>query len=387
MSWRDSLRPASWRGVAFEVEATSGTFWRRVARHEYPQRDIPAIEDMGRATRELTISAFIIGDRYMQRRDQLIAAAEKPGPGVLIHPYLGRMRVVCESFSLGETTTDGRMATLEFTFVEAGELTFPTGAALTKGKVESAADAVKAAAKTDFTNNFSLTKYLYLTKAAVDDLHHKLQHVEDALNAPGAAVADVVTIKEKTTALAASAATLFQTPATFVDDFQAILGAPDDFAAYDDILGDGTEGDTANANQTTPGEKQQEENRFALQRLYWRSSLAGAALALAGLDFTSYDDAIEVRDKIADRIATEAETGGSNESFEALTDLKTSVFEDITEKASTLAKLRTVTTNDGAALVMAYELYNDRERGDEIIERNKIPNGSAFAGSVRVLSS
>jgi hypothetical protein len=36
---------------------------------------------------------------------------------------------------------------------------------------------------------------------------------------------------------------------------------------------------------------------------------------------------------------------------------------------------------------MAYELYNDRERGDEIIERNKIPNGSAFAGSVRVLSS
>ena len=135
MSWRDSLRPASWRGVAFEVEATSGTFGRRVARHEYPQRDIPAIEDMGRATRELTISAFIIGDRYMQRRDQLIAAAEKPGPGVLIHPYLGRMRVVCESFSLGETTTDGRMATLEFTFVEAGELTFPTGAALTKGKV------------------------------------------------------------------------------------------------------------------------------------------------------------------------------------------------------------------------------------------------------------
>jgi len=61
MAWRDRLRPAAFRGIPFEVSAATGSFGRRTARHEFPQRDTPAVEDLGRRTRELQITGFVIG--------------------------------------------------------------------------------------------------------------------------------------------------------------------------------------------------------------------------------------------------------------------------------------------------------------------------------------
>jgi len=390
MSWKSRLRPASWRGVAFEVEGTSGTFGRRTARHEYPQRDTPAVEDLGRATRELRLSAFVIGDDYMSRRDELILAAEKAGPGILVHPYLGRMRVVCETFSLGEVLLEGRVARLEFTFVEAGELSFPTGRKLSLGLLEGAADAVKKAAKADFVAAFSLDEGLFLAGKALADVNGKLDEIGAALAAPGAVIDDLAGVVKKLDSLKDDAATLLDTPAAFADSFQDLLGALEQLAGYDQLLGDGSTGDDPVPNQTTPGEIQEEDNRTALQRLHWRSCLAGAALAIANVTFDSYDDAVEARDKLAERTATEAEVesvAGSVAAYETLADLRTGISEDVTARAADLARLRTVSVYEGAALPLAYELYQDRDRAGEIVARNKVPNGAFLFGELRVLSA
>ena len=44
----ENLRPASFRGVAFEVESHSESGGRRVELHEYPLRDTPYAEDLGK---------------------------------------------------------------------------------------------------------------------------------------------------------------------------------------------------------------------------------------------------------------------------------------------------------------------------------------------------
>ncbi len=388
MSWRDKLRPASWRGAAFEVEGTAGTFGRRTVRHEYPQRDTPAVEDLGRATRELRISAFVIGDDYMSRRDALIAAAEKPGPGILIHPYLGKMRVVCESFQLGEVQLEGRVAKLEFSFVEAGELSFPTGKALTLGIVEGAADLVKTVAKADFVDAFSLDGGPFLAGKALADVNAKLDEIGEALAAPGAVVASLSAVVKKLDALKDDAEALLDTPAAFADSLQDLLADLGELASYEAILGDGDTGDDPLPNQTTPAEIQEEDNRSAMQRLYWRSALAGASLAVAATTFESYDDGVAARDKLTDRIATESEVDdGSHAAYERLADLRTGVAEDMTDRVASLAKIRTTTVFAGAALVLAFELYGDRDRADEIVARNKIPNGAFLYGDLRVLSA
>lgn len=91
-SWKDNLRPASFRGVPFQVD-DEGTFGRRVQVHEYPNRDKPYTEDLGRAARRFTINAYLVGDDFFEVRDRLIVAIDTPGPGTLVHPYYGEIAV------------------------------------------------------------------------------------------------------------------------------------------------------------------------------------------------------------------------------------------------------------------------------------------------------
>ncbi|ECL8477727.1 DNA circularization protein [Salmonella enterica] len=124
--WRGRLRDASFRGVPFSVEDDESTFGRRVQVHEYPNRDKPWTEDLGRATRHLTINAYLVGDDYADRRDRLIGAIETAGPGTLVHPQYGEMQGSIDGqVRVTHNSAEGRMCRLSFQFVESGELSFP----------------------------------------------------------------------------------------------------------------------------------------------------------------------------------------------------------------------------------------------------------------------
>ncbi|CAI1601990.1 DNA circularization protein [Serratia marcescens] len=130
--WKSRLQPASFRGVPFSVESDEGTFGRRVQTHEYPNRDKPYTEDLGRATRRFTISAYLIGDDYIDQRDRLIAAVDTPGPGTLVHPNYGEMAICVDGeVRVSHSNNEGRMCRISFSFVEAGELSFPTSGVAT----------------------------------------------------------------------------------------------------------------------------------------------------------------------------------------------------------------------------------------------------------------
>lgn len=142
MGWKERLQAASFRGVTFNVEDDEGTFGRRVQTHEYPNRDKPWTEDLGRATRRFNISAYLVGDDYLDRRDALIKAIETPGPGTLVHPYYGEMSICIDgAMRITHTTNEGRMCRIAFSVVESGELSFPTsGAATGQNLVSSSSD-------------------------------------------------------------------------------------------------------------------------------------------------------------------------------------------------------------------------------------------------------
>jgi hypothetical protein len=138
MAWRDRLMPASFRGVPFGVREESGTFGRRVETHEYPGRDQPYTEDLGRTSRRYTLQAYLVGDDYFDQRDALITAVDTPGPGTLVHPFYGEM-VICidGEVRISHSGDAGRMCSIEFSFVEAGELAFPTSGLATEQKLIS----------------------------------------------------------------------------------------------------------------------------------------------------------------------------------------------------------------------------------------------------------
>lgn len=120
--WRAALLPASFRGIEFHVEVGGQAGGRRNAVHEFPKRDVPFAEDMGRKARHWPITGYIIGPDYLSGRDDLIAACETSGSGTLVHPSLGSMTVNCDVYAVSETRERGGICTFEMAFVEAGSL-------------------------------------------------------------------------------------------------------------------------------------------------------------------------------------------------------------------------------------------------------------------------
>jgi prophage DNA circulation protein len=118
--WRDRLRPASFRGAGFNVETSGKSSGRRTVLHEYPKRDIPFAEDMGRRAKRFRINGFLIGRDYLTARDKLITALEAEGPGILIHPSLPQLEVMCEGYTVEETRERGGYCSFDMTFVEHG---------------------------------------------------------------------------------------------------------------------------------------------------------------------------------------------------------------------------------------------------------------------------
>lgn len=191
MNWIDNLQDASLRGVPFKVDEDEATFGRRVQVHEYPNRDKPWAEDMGRATRRFSVQAYLVGDDYFEQRNRLIEAVEKPGSCTLVHPFYGEMTVtVTDEVRVSHTKDEGRMCRVSFSFIESGELSFPkagiaTGvklagaAALMDDFLSSAFEAFGLDGLPDFTQNGVLDDATEMFDTVTD----AMQYVDSAISA------------------------------------------------------------------------------------------------------------------------------------------------------------------------------------------------------------
>jgi prophage DNA circulation protein len=117
IDWRQRLTDASFREAVFQFHVDSGgkAGGRRIASHEFPKRNIPYSEDMGRKMRKWTVQGYIIispgNTDYIPRRDALVRALEADGPGWLKLPTFEPELVMCESYS---AETRRRAATVVF---------------------------------------------------------------------------------------------------------------------------------------------------------------------------------------------------------------------------------------------------------------------------------
>jgi len=160
-AWILELRQASFRGVPFGVLTTESRFGRRQALHEYPFRDVPYVEDIGRAARRISFNAFLISDSQvygggdvLAQRELLVAAAEAAGPGTLVHPTLGRLQVSIPDggLTVRERWDQGRYFEIGLTCIESGQRIFPGVTISTGEAVASAAGAANSAASSSFAS-------------------------------------------------------------------------------------------------------------------------------------------------------------------------------------------------------------------------------------------
>jgi prophage DNA circulation protein len=139
--WRSRYQPAAFRNAQFFVETDMRVGGRRVAVHEYPKRNTPYAEDMGRKATRILVQGYLIGPHYWEQKNRLIGELDKDGPGLLRLPLpyqMADVKVTVVSYTVVEGRERGGMCVLEMDFVEYGDPQFRAQVS-TAGQIEDSA--------------------------------------------------------------------------------------------------------------------------------------------------------------------------------------------------------------------------------------------------------
>jgi prophage DNA circulation protein len=438
-SFLSLLQMAYFRGIPFKVQAAQTIKGRKVAVHDYPFRDGGWAEDLGRAQRIYSFTGYIIGDLAPAMQLLLDNAAEAKGPGLLIHPTIGAVRVTCLSCATSVRKDAMRVIEVQWRFLEQGETIFPTALIATAVQVltyaataisaigeslgrtagpaaatgasaqgESVAVANSYAAKAsgaaaDPAALVSMAAGLPVTmpgeyfgrygagntKAALPDgttvasLQGQLAAQRGAVVASAAITASAAGGLSPSTAGALAAALAAMTEAA-----RATMTDPADqvrvmlrlavFGYADNSGGIGLGGIMATV-------------RNAVSAAARRVALVSLAMASAAYQPASYEDAHRLRDMVADAIEVEmlaAADNGEDAAYGALKSLRVAVIQDLTTRGATLPTVITVrTASPLPSLVLAYRLYGDASRAEQLANAARAPHPAFLPTSIQALAA
>lgn len=430
--------PASFRGVSFWVESSDLSVGRRTVTHQYPQRDEPFTEDLGRAAREYRFSAFVLGEDYIEQAKKLREALEKPGAATLVHPEFGEIQVVAQPGASMSFSQSMRRVNFSLAFVEAGLNAFPTPEGASQQASRAAADQVSEAAAESFEDSLTL-----------DDIE---DFVEDALSGDlldaldiisNSEIAKVLDFADRVSDLANDAISLVRGgPKAFATKLMGALGlsrlattvagwqrvGKSLCALADDLRGD--EDEPVYSTVKPKSAEVIESNRKAVYSLCRQAVLVqavgvstligtdvdstvasssilpdeGEAVVDSGTGATevgtvtssgafsssptiSYDEMLEARERIVGRLEEEMLDVEDDRVFMALREAATAVSKDLSSRAEEQARLYDY--DAGAVLpscVTAMELYGDATRAQEIVVRNGVTNPLFCPNVLKVLN-
>ena len=390
MSWLNFLLPASFNGVPFYIDQTAREGGRRVVVHEFPQRDDPYIEDLGRLPRSFTVNAYVVGDFYMAQRLLLETALESSSTvGTLIHPTYGIQSVWIGKIKSAEHREVGGYATVEFECTVDGGVASPL----------SITDTVSAL----LSGLASLTPYLeaaYIATVGVGILSNviaavvgpqlsnagaqfaALPQATQAGITPGfnANVASAsVTASAVTTAFAAAAANVIAAQPVAAGVVNPVTGTVGALVAPADASG-GLVGMVSFGATATPQPMAASPAAIAAQAavisLVQGAALQAALTVFAQTDFQSVNQAAAAQSAVQplldNQVATAANSG-NYDLFRAWRAISAQVNADFTNRAKNLPSLATYTTPFSVpALVLAQRLYQDGTQADGLVALNAV---------------
>jgi prophage DNA circulation protein len=373
--WRDRLRPASWRGIPFYVDEAAGEVGRRYQHHEYPQRDQPWAEDLGRSRRTWAINGYVLGAGYMGLRDRLISACEQRGPGKLVHPYVGELHVVCERFRYREWVEQGGICKFEMGFAEPGTRGAPSARRAAGAAVRGAAQGLATAAISAFAGfSFHVAGFPdFVAESAARDLGH-LAAMLEGLRGPTLQAPEPLTLETRRRLLALAALDPQAVPpeaiaAAVLDAVAAFAGNVTPATALDglEVLTQVTF--PAPAATGTPARAQEAENAICLAALTHQAAAAALPVPVSTIPLAVYSDLVDVRTRVV-ALCDRLEEQATDAVYEALAAVRAEAITELAVRGATLQPLRRYETAfPRPSLTLAQRLYQDASRAEELVAR------------------
>ncbi|VEF08433.1 prophage PSPPH01, DNA circulation protein [Pseudomonas fluorescens] len=399
-TWRDEMLPASFRGVSFLIPQASVPIGMKVQLHEFPQRDEPYAEQLGKQAQVHRLVCWIIGDDCFERRDKFIEALQKPGAGELVHPWLGRMQVKAGEAEVTHEYTQGGMASFAVTFYPDIPLTFP------KPKVNTQQQVVKAS-ETFWES--ALRRYK-AAMAAVDQAKLGIARLRNTLSGVYTAIqqqfSSIVGVFTNLTGFVQS---LINAP----DALSALFGSYFSDFSLDDYFGEESD---SNYRDSVASATQQTESIVSINTVSQAGGVDAAAASQATANLVQdallmqvalivsqmpiasqpvstvsapsveqqavqpvvraevpvADDVIELRDTLNEAIF-QASLKADPEHYIVLNTLRQSIVKHLTAVAESGVRLVEITPPETlSALVLAYRRFGDATRESEVVQRNRL---------------
>lgn len=387
MGWREDLRPASFRGVEFKVESHDFETGRRGPDHEFAQRDQPYAEDTGRKARQYSVTAYILGSDYFADRDALIAACEKEGSGELIHPYYGRLDVVCRSCKVRESSRDGGFVAFTMSFAEAGVQLFPDSKADTAFNVSSSVFGVIGRSQDSFVEKFNVLKQpAFVVKSATDKIKSFSAKLSSLSKGYSQTAADITDFAFAIRKLNASVGDLVRKPQELAEQMSSAIGflrtaagkTEESLSALKNMLNFGDADPVI--TRSTPSRIQQDINQTALNNMIKEISLANAIQAASESTFVSIDDAKTERVTLIDAIDSQMNVA-SDEVYQAQQTMLKTLIQAVPNPDQNLAAVTSITPVETTnSLSLAYDLYESLDLEQDVIDRNSIAHPGFIPG-------
>jgi len=410
LGWGRQLRDASFRGERFYIENYGGSGGRRGPDHEYPDRNSPWAEDLGRRQRVWRFTGYVIGDDYPQRRDALIKACEADGPGKLIHPTIGEVEAVCRTFSYSEERERGRYCAFEFEFHEAGVLREPADETDTDVAVGNAAEPVGTSAIASFLGRFStIGGGSWLNGAAAGQIQGFAATMQQlrlpAPTLPQSALGRTLDyLNRNAYALAGNAPDLANWMSQSFEQFTAAGEAqrvvpsmlyflrpargPGGLTQWSDRAGRALHGGV-----DLPITIRRANNQRAFDEFTYRLALREIGYAITGLELDNYQQARALLGELSEAfriIEGQAADAGDDDVFIALVDLRAAITRMISAQAvglNWLVTYRVTSPTPANSLSLAWRLYQSADRDLEICRRVSARNPAFLPNQGRVLAA
>lgn len=413
-TWHFSIRPASFRGVPFKVAEDEATFGRRTVPHEYPLRDVPYTEDMGRKVRRYSVSAYVIGSDFMAQRDRLLTALEQGGSGTLIHPFYGSLTVnVDGDITFRHSRDNGGMCEISLKFIESGQLSYPTAGGATAQNVENAADAADQSFADKFLDDFDLTGPDWISDGVIQSVSDMLDDVIDFFEMVDSGISDLARL------LQGDLSVLFPPPsqvAEIISRVQAMWAAGKSIYYNTDSAISAVDNlkyisgiDSLAPRGVWPTQSASQQHTTvatnAFSQLMRSSAITQSTRQFSALPTptasnynyrpatraaltdsprqnressvlpVSYDQLTRQRTSYSQLFDRETCRVSGDEPFIRIEDLRQTVWLDIQKRLQLTAKTVTRTPDDVTpAVVLAADWYDDASRGAEIVALNNIPH-------------
>jgi len=409
MSWRDKLAnqlyQATFRGIPFFVQESERATGRNTVIDDLvPQNDkeehIPYVADNGIAIDKFDITGYVIANfdndfDYFENRDALINALRTQGTGELNHPFYGikQVRLIGQA-QITESLSEGGIARFKMSFAEVKDIE-PVKTSDFQNKVKDRAKADLAIVGENFTKNW-YTGGLFQNVAAqsfknmLKNLNSIVRDIKGVVNAnisnTIADIADAINQVDSLIDLPFDTFTLISNTVsklvslcqygveTVEGGVEGLIKIETGIAALIGI---------SNQLQTDPLAQgfipDEQTGNVRLIDATFKAALVGAGAEI-GIDTNFISQSYMEKysglfaDAIDDLLTQLGELDNADDIFQAVEDIRGVYIDNLMERISGLKKEKDypVRPEIKSALCLAYDLYADIEREQEIIDRNKL---------------